>query len=81
MELSENIPNFNGSVHKQVWLDDPVWFDVRENVERLAAVPDLFTVGLVVRYVEWKLGQRVEVGPNRAQTISVPSNASSMHRE
>ena len=48
---------------------------------RLTAVPDLFSVGLVVRYVEWKLGQRVEVGPNRAQTISVPSNASSMHRE
>jgi propane monooxygenase small subunit len=40
MELSENIPNFNGSVHKQVWLDDPVWFDTRENVERLTAVPD-----------------------------------------
>jgi len=40
MELSENIPNFNGSVHKQVWLENPVWFDVRENVERLAAVPD-----------------------------------------
>jgi acyl carrier protein len=31
---------------------------------RLTAVPDLFTVGLVVRYVEWKLGQRVEAGPN-----------------
>jgi propane monooxygenase small subunit len=40
MELSEDIPNFNGSVHKQVWLDDPVWFDTRENVERLTAVPD-----------------------------------------
>ena len=24
---------------------------------RLTAVPDLFTVGLVTRYVEWKLGQ------------------------
>jgi propane monooxygenase small subunit len=40
MELSEAIPNFNGSVHKQAWLDDPVWFDTRENVERLTAVPD-----------------------------------------
>jgi acyl carrier protein len=29
---------------------------------RLTAVTDLFTVGLVVRYVTWKLGQRVEAG-------------------
>ncbi len=48
---------------------------------RLTAVPDLFTVGLVVRYVEWKLGQRVEAGPNEAGAIPVTSNASSMHRE
>ncbi len=40
LALSEDIPNFDGSVHKQVWLNDPVWFDVRENVERLAATPD-----------------------------------------
>ena len=33
---------------------------------RLTAVPDLFTVGLVVRHVEGKLGQRVEAGPNGA---------------
>ena len=47
----------------------------------LTAVPDLFTVGLVVRYVEWKLGQRVEAGPNGAGAIPVTSNASSVHRE
>src|SRR6266849_10113501 len=41
---------------------------------RLTAVPDLFTVGLVVRYVEWKLGQRVEAGPNGAGAIPVNSN-------
>jgi propane 2-monooxygenase small subunit len=40
LNLSENIPNFNGSEHKQVWLNDPVWFGVRENVERLTAAPD-----------------------------------------
>jgi len=40
LNLSEHIPNFNGSEHKQVWLHDPVWFGVRENVERLAATPD-----------------------------------------
>jgi acyl carrier protein len=28
-----------------------------ERVRRLSAVADLFTVGLVVRYVEWKLGR------------------------
>src|SRR5713226_558374 len=48
---------------------------------RLTAVPDLFTVGLVVRYVEWKLGQRVETGPNGAGAVPVTSNASSVHRE
>ena len=40
LNLSEHIPNFNGSEHKHVWLHDPVWFGVRENVERLAATPD-----------------------------------------
>ena len=48
---------------------------------RLTAVPDLFTVGLVVRYVEWKLGQRVEAGPNGAGAIPVNSNGSGVHRE
>jgi acyl carrier protein len=48
---------------------------------RLTAVPDLFTVSLVVRYVEWKLGQRVEAAPNGAGAIPVTSNASSVHRE
>jgi hypothetical protein len=27
---------------------------------RLTAVPDLFTVGLVVQYIDWKLGQSAE---------------------
>src|SRR5438132_11521940 len=48
---------------------------------RLTAVPDLFTVGLVVRYVEWKFGQRALAGPNGAGAIPVTSNSSSMHRE
>src|ERR1700758_1543327 len=30
----------------------------------VSAVPDLFTVDLLTRYVAWKLGQRVAVGPN-----------------
>ena len=48
---------------------------------RLTAVPDLFTVGLLVRYVEWKLGQCVEAGPNGAAAIPVASDASSVHRD
>lgn len=40
LALSENIDGFNGSVHKQVWKNDPDWFGVRENVERLTATPD-----------------------------------------
>ena len=31
---------------------------------RLTAVPNLFTVGLVARYVAWKLGQCAGVAPN-----------------
>jgi acyl carrier protein len=41
----------------------------------LTAVPDLFTVGLVTRYVEWKLGQRAEAALNRASVVPVTSNA------
>jgi len=48
---------------------------------RLTAVPDLFTVGLVARYIAGKLGQCVEAGPNGAGPISVTSTASSVHRE
>src|SRR6478672_9605842 len=45
---------------------------------RLTAVPDLFTVGLVVRYVEWKLGKCVDAGPNGAGAIPLTSSASSV---
>jgi propane monooxygenase small subunit len=40
LALSEQVPNFNGAVHKQTWLQDPVWQGVRENVERLTATRD-----------------------------------------
>ena len=67
-----------GELHSRMPYADLSAFD---QDRRLTAVPDLFTVGLVVRYVEWKLGQRVEAGPNGAGAIPVTSNASSMHRE
>ena len=44
------------------------------------AVSDLFTVGLVTRYIAWKLGKSVDAGPNGAGAIPVTSNASSVHR-
>jgi propane monooxygenase small subunit len=40
LELSDRIPGFDGSIHKQVWKNDPIWFGVRENVERLTAAAD-----------------------------------------
>ena len=40
LALSEHIPGFNGSAHKQIWLSDPAWQGTRENVERLTATPD-----------------------------------------
>jgi acyl carrier protein len=42
---------------------------------RLTAVQELFTVGLIVRYMAWKLGQCVESGPQRKGTISSTSDA------
>lgn len=40
LELSERIPGFNGSAHKQTWKTDSSWAGTRENVERLTATPD-----------------------------------------
>lgn len=40
LELSEQISEFDGSAHKQLWLNDPAWQGVRENVELLAASTD-----------------------------------------
>jgi acyl carrier protein len=54
---------------------------VFDHDRRLIAVSDLFTVGLVVRYLEWKLGQCIKAGPIGAGAIPFTSNASSVHRE
>lgn len=40
LELSEQIPEFDASAHKDVWLNDPCWQGVRENVERMFEVTD-----------------------------------------
>jgi acyl carrier protein len=38
---------------------------------RVGVVSDLFTVGLVARYIAWKLGQGAEVGSNGTGTVAV----------
>jgi propane monooxygenase small subunit len=40
LELSEQIPGFEGQVHRSAWMEDPTWQGVRENVERLTAIKD-----------------------------------------
>lgn len=40
LNLSEHIAGFDGVVHKQTWMSDPIWQGVRENIERLTAAPD-----------------------------------------
>jgi len=40
---------------------------------RLVAVPDLFTVALVSRYVAWKLGPHAGTGPNSPEFVAAPA--------
>ena len=40
LEVSDQIEGFQGSVHKEVWQQDPVWQSTRENVERLTGIRD-----------------------------------------
>ena len=48
---------------------------------RLTAVPDLFTVGLVARYVVWKLGQGAGDGANGPGAVPVTRNSLPVHQE
>jgi propane monooxygenase small subunit len=41
LEVSELLPReFDASVHREMWLDDPIWQGVRENVERMFVLED-----------------------------------------
>ena len=41
MELTDLFPSeFDGEVHQEIWLNDPAWQGVRENVERLMNATD-----------------------------------------
>jgi acyl carrier protein len=42
---------------------------------RLSAVSDLFTVALVACYVEWKLSQENDNGPNRSEPVQAGLSA------
>ena len=41
-----------------------------EHDRRLSAIPDLFTVDLITRYIAWKLGPDAGAGPNGAGAVS-----------
>jgi propane monooxygenase small subunit len=40
LDVAEELEDFDGSVHRDAWQNDPVWQGVRENVERLTATRD-----------------------------------------
>src|ERR1700730_13708279 len=46
---------------------------------RLTAVPDLFTVGLVTRYIAWKLGKSADASPTRRPGLK-PSRSHPTHQ-
>jgi len=51
LELSEQIPGFNGTAHKQTWMNDPIWSGTRENVERITAAPDWAEQAFVTNFI------------------------------
>src|SRR5262249_36378236 len=52
-----------------------------ERDRRLSAVPDLFTVGLVARYVAWKFDQSAGAGPDDHGAVRPTRAASVAHPE
>jgi propane monooxygenase small subunit len=40
LTLSDEVPGFDGSLHRKTWQEDPVWQPTREFVERLTGVRD-----------------------------------------
>jgi propane monooxygenase small subunit len=40
LEVSEEIEDFDGSAHKDVWQNDPIWQGTRANVEKLTGIRD-----------------------------------------
>jgi acyl carrier protein len=50
-----------------------------EHDRRLSAVPDLFTVDLVARYIAWKLAQGAGADVNVTEPVAVTRHASPVH--
>ncbi|MGH9066292.1 MAG: aromatic/alkene monooxygenase hydroxylase subunit beta [Acidimicrobiales bacterium] len=40
LELTDEIPGFDGKAHRQVWMEAPEWQGVRENVEAITTIRD-----------------------------------------
>ena len=40
LEVSEQVEGFDGSAHKDVWQNDPIWQGTRANVEKLTGIRD-----------------------------------------
>jgi acyl carrier protein len=47
-----------------------------EGDRRLSSIPDLFTVGMVSRYVAWKLGRGAEACRGRPESVAVTASSS-----
>ena len=54
--------------------------DAFDQDRRLSAVPDLFTVGLVARYVAWKLGRDLGAGGNVHSEVRGPRRSPPLHQ-
>lgn len=50
-------------------------------VRRVSAIPDLFTVDLLVRYVTWKLGQVVPACSKEHEAVGYRGDAAAVHQE
>ena len=56
-------------------------FNGFDHDRRLSAVPDLFTVDLVTRYIAWKLGHGVAIGANDHRAVGITRDSSPVHQE
>jgi propane monooxygenase small subunit len=51
LALSDELEDFDGSVHRRAWMEDPIWQPTRENVERITSLRDWAEAVFVANYV------------------------------
>jgi propane monooxygenase small subunit len=51
LALSDELSGFDGKIHRQVWMEDPMWQPTRENVERITGIRDWAEAVFVANYV------------------------------